>query len=1099
MGFGPIKTASIVVTPTIQPFSTQTSTYEVGKSSRRTKRSKRPALRNRTPIRFNLDDDGNIRKVYDKYYGISKEYYDHGDPTFECKECHALLWEAEAKRGNPNPVNKAYSICCKKGKVMLEKPPATPKPLLDLFLNDDGKSQNFRNNIRTYNSMFAFTSMGGKVDDSINRRGRGPYVFLLHGQTYHSMGSLLPQEGAPLKFAQLYIYDTDNEIENRARAFNNSSGSSGRSNSKHPIDRDIMNEVKDVLDASSDLVKTFRRARDWYNEDNKQNIRIKLVAKRDRETNIQSSDLQRGLERINIFHPLYLPLQYPLLMPCGQDGYHLEIPRRKKYGEPATGKKDKTVSMREWFSYQIQDRTNQENLFTRGGRLFQQFLVDGYTMVEIKRLYFHRAKQSKLRCDTYSNIRSSITAGNTDSIILRKPVVLSSSFTGGPRYIRQNYMDAMASCRWYGCLDLFITITCNPNWPDIVRYIRENNLTSTNRPDVVLRVFKMKLDQLMKDVKELPLFRRVQAGPDRVSAELYEPAMMVDGEQIQKPVDEIKAYLDCRYLSACEAAWRLFGFEVQYRTQSVERLSFHLSGEQQVLYEENSDLETVLHKPSVGHRMMLLNSAKGCRTHDEIKKVNEVVYPTYKEACYATGLLEDDKEYIECIKDATHWATAEHLCELFVTLLSPKELTMPLSVLLQTWNLLAEDVQFKRRQILKRLDLVVSDEEKKNVALFYIEELMRSRGTTLRRWLEMPYPNERYIFEFGNRLIYDELYYNLTELQSEYERLYVSLNTKQKSVYDTIMNSVERGKGGVYFVYGYGGTGKTFLWKILAAGIRRKGDIVLNVASSGIASLLMLGDRTTHSRFHITINIDETSTCSICPQSDLGALLKMCKLIIWEEAPMTNKLCFEALDRTLRDVLRRTRQVLPVIPKGSRQDIVNAYLKQSYLWDHCKVLKLTTNMRLTVGASPEDVCEIRDFAEWILKVEDGELGEANDGEVSIDVPEELLIDAVDDPVTSIIDFTYPNLLDNINDPSYFQEKAILAPTNEVVDTINDHLLNKFPGEEMVYLSCDSIDKTERGFAIDEAVFSSEFINGLKFSGVPNHRLALKVGDKASSS
>nr|GEY39791.1 uncharacterized protein [Tanacetum cinerariifolium] len=78
---------------------------------------------------------------------------------------------------------------------------------------------------------------------------------------------------------------------------------------------------------------------------------------------------------------------------------------------------------------------------------------------------------------------------------------------------------------------------------------------------------------------------------------------MVDGKQIQKPVDEIKAYLDCRYLSAYEAAWRLFGFKVQYRTPSVERLSFHLLGEQQILYDENSDLETVLHKPSAGHSM----------------------------------------------------------------------------------------------------------------------------------------------------------------------------------------------------------------------------------------------------------------------------------------------------------------------------------------------------------------------------------------------------------------------------------------------------------------------------------------------------------------
>nr|GFD09828.1 NADH-ubiquinone oxidoreductase chain 2 [Tanacetum cinerariifolium] len=140
---------------------------------------------------------------------------------------------------------------------------------------------------------------------------------------------------------------------------------------------------------------------------------------------------------------------------------------------------------------------------------------------------------------------------------------------------------------------------------------------------------------------------------------------------------------DCRYLYVCEAAWRLFGFEVQYRTPSVERLSFHLPGD-------------------AFYYRMLLNSAKGYRTHDEIKKVNEVVYPTYKEDYYATGLLEDNKEYIECIEDASHWATAEHLRELFVTLLSQKELTMPLSVWLQTWHLLAGDVQFKRRQILKR-------------------------------------------------------------------------------------------------------------------------------------------------------------------------------------------------------------------------------------------------------------------------------------------------------------------------------------------------------------------------------------------------------------
>ncbi|GJX48344.1 ATP-dependent DNA helicase PIF1-like protein [Tanacetum coccineum] len=102
--------------------------------------------------------------------------------------------------------------------------------------------------------------------------------------------------------------------------------------------------------------------------------------------------------------------------------------------------------------------------------------------------------------------------------------------------------------------------------------------------------------------------------------------------------------------------------------------------------------------------------------------------------------------------------------------------------------------------------------------------------------------------------------------------------------------------------------------------------------------------------------------------------------------------------------------------------------------------------------------------------------------LSQDLPEEILIDAADDSVTSIVDFTYLNILDNIND-SYFQEKVILASTNEVVDNMNEHLLEKFPGEEIDYLSSDSEDKNERNAAMDQSIFSPGFINGLKFLGI----------------
>lgn len=73
-----------------------------------------------------------------------------------------------------------------------------------------------------------------------------------------------------------------------------------------------------------------------------------------------------------------------------------------------------------------------------------------------------------------------------------------------------------------------------------------------------------------------------------------------------------------------------------------------------------------------------------------------------------------------------------------------------------------------------------------------------------------------------------------------------------------------------------------------------------------------------------------------------------------------------------------------------------------------------------IGSRHEDVTEINEFADWILKVGDGEIGGLHDGEVFIDTPEDILIHETDDPVQSVIDFTYPNLLNHIDDPSYFQ-------------------------------------------------------------------------------
>ncbi|XP_071731636.1 uncharacterized protein [Rutidosis leptorrhynchoides] len=131
----------------------------------------------------------------------------------------------------------------------------------------------------------------------------------------------------------------------------------------------------------------------------------------------------------------------------------------------------------------------------------------------------------------------------------------------------------------------------------------------------------------------------------------------------------------------------------------------------------------------------------------------------------------------------------------------------------------------------------------------------------------MPFPDYEFISDSCNMLIHDEMAYDVETLEEEHESYHSSLNTEQKYAYDTIIESVNAQQGGVFFLYGYGGTGKTFVWKTIAASIRSRGDIVINVASNGIAALLLTGGRTAHSRFAIPINVLEDSYCSIQPDS----------------------------------------------------------------------------------------------------------------------------------------------------------------------------------------------------------------------------------------
>ncbi|GJR88876.1 ATP-dependent DNA helicase PIF1-like protein [Tanacetum coccineum] len=586
----------------------------------------------------------------------------------------------------------------------------------------------------------------GKQDKSVNT-GHGPYCYRIQGMNYHRMGALLPDKGKPPMFSQLYIYDTKNEIKIRIKFISNGEGASS---GKKKIDHQLITEIRDLLDTNNPL-------RDGRNYDLLTASEVATLIVGDFDSMEHKRDIileeQGGdLKRISELHPSYLASQYPLLFPYAED----DIP--------------KVYSM-----------------ILNSIRLFQQFLLDGYTMIESERMSYIRREQKDLRSETYSKL-AKVTADPDSRITI---------------------------------IDLFITFTCNPNGPEIARIVAEKGLKSDDHPDI-------------GSIKYL--FKYINKGPDKVT-------ITAENEE----VDEINDYYDCSSRSYSMKVKVLTTHLIRHR---LMKQSFKLDGTkldtfaQTLLYVEfpkyyvwkhdekvwlsRQKGESIGHihhvPPSWGEMFYLrvfLNKVRGAMDWEDLKKFDDVVYHTFKDACYARDILEDDKEYIDGL------------------------MSRPEFVYAKTWHVMATDVENIERV-------------KKNAPC------------------------------------------------------------------------------------------KTYLYKTMSAACRSQVGIILNVASSGIAALLLEGGRIAHSRFAIPINVVEDSMCNIFADSELVELLRMTKLIIWDEAPMVNRRCYEAFDMTMRDICRTD----PSTPSE----------------------QLTVNKRLGSGSNSSERKEIQDFADWILNIGNGQIG-----------------------------------------------------------------------------------------------------------------------------
>ncbi|KAI9091201.1 hypothetical protein K1719_028265 [Acacia pycnantha] len=822
--------------------------------------------------------------------------------------------------------------------------------------------------------------------------------------------SLLPENGAKPVYSQLYIYDTENEVENRISAV-----------SKHlkdsTIDPIIVQQIKDMLNKYNPFVKQYRMAGSMISRPHPHGFKLRLISNRqhdgrthnlpsasevaaliigDIDINFQRRDviveeLSGAPQRIHELHPSYLPLQYPLLFPRGEDGYRDDIDHFAD--DIGSNRANKRVSMREYFVYKLMTRHDEVSTILHAGRLFQQFVVDAYTMIEAQRLLWVRTHQKELRADMYQGLSDALISGERNASTIGKRIILPSSFLGGARYMIQAYQDAMTICRFLWVPDLFITFTCNPSWHEIARFCARETLYASNRADILSRIFRLKLKALMNVIKQKRLFGNVRAEvytiefqkrglphahiliwlaerdkikePEDVdkiiSAEIPNPDSdpqmyeLVQKYMMHSPCGPLNPKAQCeddgrsieikgipldndliaikylfKYISKgndrvvasiyeadqngnpqrawmrfngittsdiyrCEAAWRIFGFDIQHRFPPVERLSFHLPDQQCVIYSNNDDMAEILAKPRVSESMfiawmkqnkdddlaktlyyyefpqyyvyhrtkrmwkirkrgfaigrlmhaapssgefyylrILLTKVKGPSSYEAIRTVDGVVHPTYRAACIALGLLDDDCEFVAALKEASMWAAGRSLRTMFVSMLLCCCLTRPEVVWKETSQLLSEDLLHIPQRDPMSSTILISAADKEQAALIEIETLLQKNGKSISDFPSLPLPSSSTHVNVDNHFIRQELNYDKVQLHKQSEQIVKSLNVDQHVIYNTVMSKINSGHGGFFFVYGYGGTGKTFLWHAFTSSIRSRGEIVLTVASSGL-------------------------------------------------------------------------------------------------------------------------------------------------------------------------------------------------------------------------------------------------------------------------
>lgn len=459
-------------------------------------------------------------------YREPAECHNLGRMNILCSRCHAAHWLAE-KLSNSSEQSPRFGLCCLDGKVQLSVLESPPEPLQQLLTSNERSAAKFRNDMWKYNRAFAFTSIGVQEDYSINERA-GPPVFCICGELYHRSGALVPEEQQIPRYAQLYIYEPREAL--RHRITNNAD-----------LNAHTLESLQTMLNANHQYVPLYQHAYEilqHYDPTNDAEIRLRLSEGLNRHTyNLPTTDeiavilpdnnsnqprdivlrLRSGpLRRISDLHPAYVPLQYPLLFPRGENGWYPEMKlhetdeeRQRRTERQALRNQQRAdralvvaneppapsrrLTLTRYVAYRMHYRPQEFNPLLRGGRLFTRYVVDMFASADQQRLQWVENNQTIFRAARFNNLEDA-AANDDDNLDLNElgqRVFLPSSYIGGPRHMGQAFQDSMAIARFFRKVDIFMTVTTNPEWPEITQELLPGQ-TAYDRPDLVVRVFQLK-------------------------------------------------------------------------------------------------------------------------------------------------------------------------------------------------------------------------------------------------------------------------------------------------------------------------------------------------------------------------------------------------------------------------------------------------------------------------------------------------------------------------------------------------------------------------------------------------------------------------------